>query len=227
MPHRIAAALVVAAAAVAALLLPGAGASKPTATTLVGTVGPGFSITLRDEAGAAVKHLDAGTYTILVHDLAQEHNFALRGPGVSQSTTPEFIGDVTWTVTITDGNYTYRCDVHPTTMRGTFTGGAVVTPPPPPPVKRLVASVGPGKSISVKTSAGRKAKTVAAGSYRLTVRDRSKTYNFHLSGPGVNRKTTAKFRGTVTWRVLLRAEKTYRYRSDKGPKRLRGTLKVS
>jgi hypothetical protein len=228
MSHRIAAALVVAAAVAAAvaLLLPGVGSSKPAQFTLVGTVGPGFSISLRDESGAAVNHLDAGTYTIHVSDMAPEHNFALRGPGVSEATTPEFVGDVTWTVTITDGNYTYRCDVHPTTMKGSFTGGNVTSPPPPPPVQRLVGSVGPGKSISLKTSAGRKARTVAAGTYRVSVRDRSKTYNFHLSGPGVNRKTTARFKGTATWRVVLRAEKTYRYRSDTGPKSLRGTVKV-
>jgi hypothetical protein len=37
--------------------------------------------------------------------------------------------------------------------------------------------------------------------------------NFHLVGPGVNRRTGAAFTGTVTWTVRL-ARGTYRFGSD-------------
>ncbi len=62
---------------------------------LVGTVGPGFGIFLKDSSGAAVTHLDAGTYTLLVHDLSEEHNFHLTGPGVDVTADVAFIGDQT------------------------------------------------------------------------------------------------------------------------------------
>jgi hypothetical protein len=53
-----------------------------------------------------------------------------------------------------------------------------------------------------------------AGPYRITVRDRTKSDNFHLRGPGVNKSTGVRFRGTVRWTVMLSAG-TYTYRSDK------------
>ena len=51
-----------------------AGADTP---LLVGTVGPGFTIDLADANGKHVDVLTAGTYTLLVHDLSDVHNFAL------------------------------------------------------------------------------------------------------------------------------------------------------
>lgn len=118
-----------AAAAVAALLLSAtASADNP---VLTGTVGPGFSIGLVDSSGARVQRLDAGTYTIVVHDLAEEHNFHLSGPGVNQFTEVETKGDATWTVTFKDGSYTYVCDPHASIMSGGFTVGAVGAPQPP------------------------------------------------------------------------------------------------
>jgi hypothetical protein len=87
----------------------------------------------------------------------------------------------------------------------------------------LTASVSV-KAISVKTSSGAKARVVAAGSYRIAVRDTAKTQNFHLTGPGVNRKTTVVGTSRPTWSVRLRAGK-YTYRSDR-TRRLRGTFTV-
>jgi hypothetical protein len=59
----------------------------------------------------------------------------------------------------------------------------------------------------------------------ITVSDRSRVDNFHLSGPGVNKRTGVGFRGRVTWRFLLSAGK-YVYRSDKH-KTLRGSFSVT
>jgi len=110
-------------AAVAAVLaVPAATAAlkAPAATTLTGTVGPGFTITLTQN-GKAVKKLKAGKYTIKIADKAIDHNFHLKGPGVNQTTSVPKKLNVTWNVTLKKGKYTYVCDPHATFMKGSFT----------------------------------------------------------------------------------------------------------
>jgi len=107
------------------------GHSTATAGTLTASVGPGFSISLKD-GGSAVTNLDPGTYTINVSDLAAEHNFHLSGPGVDQATSIEGTGSATWTVTFVNGAYHFQCDAHPTILKGNFTvggGGTTSTGP--------------------------------------------------------------------------------------------------
>lgn len=79
--------------------------------SLVGTVGPGFTITLTDK-GKAVKTLKPGTYKITVHDKGTIHNFHLFGPGVDKKTSVPGTGNSAWTVKFKKGSYTYRCDIH-------------------------------------------------------------------------------------------------------------------
>src|SRR5919109_1589688 len=148
-------------AVAAALVFALPGGARTAQTTLHGVVGPSFTISLTDDSGNRVTHLDPGTYTIDVKDQANIHNFDLQGPGVSQATDIEFVGSVTWTVTFTDGTYKYVCDVHTSIMHGSFTVGTVSSPPPPPPkpkAKKLLGSVGPGAKIAVR-SASRRAAT--------------------------------------------------------------------
>jgi copper binding plastocyanin/azurin family protein len=207
------------------LALPAGARRAQPIETLRGEVGPGFTIFLRRADGTAVTHLDPGEYQIVVDDKAIEHNFHLLGAGVDQFTQVETTGTATWTVTFADAQiYRYQCDPHATTMRGSFTVGNVPPPPPPPPPApaRLSASVTRG-AIAVRTASGAKAKRVRAGSYRLAVRDTAKNQNFHLVGPGVNRKTTVRGTARATWSLRLRAG-TYRYRSDSS--RLRGSFRV-
>jgi hypothetical protein len=83
----------------------------------------------------------------------------------------------------------------------------------PPPVKKLVAQVGPKRTISLKTASGARVKSLTAGKYKLTVRDLTKTDNFHLIAASVNRKTGVAFRGTATWTVTFRVGAS-KYRSD-------------
>ena len=87
---------------------------------LIGTVGPGFSIALRTPAGAAVKTLRAGTYSVVVRDRSPEHNFHLRGRGVDKATTVGASATKTWTVKLAPGTYTYVCDPHASSMRGSL-----------------------------------------------------------------------------------------------------------
>ena len=206
----------VAVLAVAAVLAAPAGA-RTTATTLEATVGPGFTISLRDASGAGVSQLDSGTYTFHVNDQSDFHNFHLSGPGVDKSTDVPGTGEQTWDVTLTDGKYTYICDAHATTMKGSFTVGTVAVPPPVV-TQKLFGSVGPGAKIAFVRSA-------KSGKAVLTIRDRSATDNFHLTGPGVNRKTAVRSKATVKWTVTLKAG-AYTYRSDAHAK-LKGTMRVS
>lgn len=200
------------AAAVAAMFLPStlARADNP---RLVATVGrnDSFTISLRDASGNPVTHLDAGTYDIEVHDLSETHNFRLHGPGVEQATDIGSKEDVVWTVALADGKYRFECSAHASVMNGWFTVGTVEPTP-------LAASVGPKRTISLKP------KIVEVGPATLTVNDRSRTDNFHLTGPGVNKKTGVAFRGRVTWNVSLQPG-SYTYRSDKH-KGLRGSFVV-
>jgi hypothetical protein len=178
---------------------------------LVGTVGPGFGISLKDSSGAAVTHLAAGTYTLLVHDLSEEHNFHLSGPGVDVTTDVVFTGDKTFTINVTNGTYTFLCDVHSTTMHGLFTGGTTTTPPtttttPTPAAKALTLRVGPGRTLIAPAR-------LAKGRYAITARDSSAADNLHLKGLGVDRKTGVAFKGQARWTVTLKAG-SYRVFSD-------------
>jgi opacity protein-like surface antigen len=191
------------------------------AVDLFGTVGPDFTISLRNAQGQNVTQLDPGAYRIVVQDRSDFHNFHLSGPEVSLATDIESVETVTWEVTLVEGRYTFVCDPHATDMRGSFTVG---NPPPPPVPVRLVATVGPSNTISL-TRNGARVRTLTAGAYAVVVRDRSKRHNFHLTGPGVNRRTAVGRTGTVTWNLRLGAG-TFRYVSDPQAKRVRGTFVV-
>jgi plastocyanin len=231
MTHRKRLLIVAAAATLAALASPTVALAQ---TKLIGTVADPASISLRHENGTAVTDIPAGTYTIEVRDQSVMHNFHLSGPGgVDQRTDVETTGTVTWTVTLQDkARYTFVCDPHNTTMRGTFTtgGGPPVSPPPPPPAPRiqtLTATVGPAATISLRTSRGARVTRLRAGRYRIVVRDRSSMHNFHLLGLGVNKRTGVVFRGTTTWTVSFRKGRIYRFRCDPHAARMRGSFRVT
>ena len=90
-----------------------------TPTKLQGTVGPGFTITLK-KAGRKVTSVKAGTYTIIVADRSNIHNFHLRGTGVNKNSGVGATGTKTWRVTLRKGTYRYVCDPHASTMKGSF-----------------------------------------------------------------------------------------------------------
>jgi hypothetical protein len=196
----------------AALAFPSAAAQadNPKLVAVVGT-NDAFVISLRDASGNLVSHLDPGTYDIAVSDRSEMHDFHLRGPGVDDATPIEAKQDVTWTVNLTVGRYSFACDPHSTQMRGFFTVGTL-------PPTTISASVGPRKTISLRP------KTADVGPATITVNDRSRRDNFHLTGPGVNRKTGVATRSRVTWSVTLQPGR-YTYRSDK-TKKLRGSFTV-
>jgi hypothetical protein len=89
-------------------------------STLHGQTGPGYTITLKDGAGHAVRRLRHGTYTIVVRDRAAIHDFHLTGTGVDKATGIGFQGTVRWTVKLVRGTYRFRCDPHAFVMHGSF-----------------------------------------------------------------------------------------------------------
>jgi plastocyanin len=188
-------------AAAAALAAPAAAD-----TTLQGNVGPGFVISLDGTSG-----LQPGSFTIHVTDQSEFHNFHLVGPGVDKATDVTGTGDSTWDVTLANGTYRFFCDAHPTSMKGSFTVGTVAT------TQKLSGGVSAAGRLTFSRSA-------TPGKASVTIHDASAKDNFHLTGPGVNKRTGIAFKGTVTWTVTLQSG-TYTYRSDAHPKTKR-TLTV-
>jgi hypothetical protein len=106
--------------AVVAAALAVAVPSNAAPVKLAGTVGPGFTITLK-KLGKKVILLKAGTYSITVADKSNIHNFHLSGPGVNKEITSiGFVGTKTVIVRLKKGTYKYVCDPHFTTMHGSF-----------------------------------------------------------------------------------------------------------
>ena len=89
-----------------------------------------------------------------------------------------------------------------------------------PNAKRLTGTDGPGFTITMSK------KTVKAGTYKIVIRDRSSIHNFHLTGPGVNKKTSVPPSRTTTWTVKLK-KGTYKFVCDPHRSIMHGVLKVT
>ncbi|MSO46899.1 MAG: hypothetical protein EXQ67_02265 [Thermoleophilia bacterium] len=92
------------------------------ATTLDGTVGPGFTMTLT-KGGKNVTSLKAGSYTFRVVDKSAAHNYVLTGPGIKDKEITGLAPVATKSVTVTlkKGTYMYYCTPHKSSMMGSFT----------------------------------------------------------------------------------------------------------
>jgi plastocyanin len=82
---------------------------------LSGTVGPTMTISM------SRSNAIAGRYKITISDMSSFHNFHFKGPGVDKHTTIPAERTVTWTLRLRPGNYHYKCDAHPTMMKGNLT----------------------------------------------------------------------------------------------------------
>jgi Copper binding proteins, plastocyanin/azurin family len=191
---------------------------------LIATVGTndGWDIGLHHQDGRPVTQIPPGTYTIRVRDLSRIHNIHLASrtdASVDFRTELEFVGEQDFTVTFKDGHrYAYACEPHWQTMNGEFFVFSPRSPPTPAPkVSTLSASVSPSGGATLS------ARSAKSGAYKVVVRDRSARHNFRLRGRGVNRATSTRFVGSVTWRVRL-AKGVYRFGSD--AKRTPGRLRV-
>jgi plastocyanin len=93
-----------------------------------------------------------------------------------------------------------------------------------PTATKLTATVGPGFTISL-TKGGKKVSKLTAGAYTITVSDKSGAHNFHLKGPGVNKKTSVSAKGSQTWKVTLKKGK-YTYVCDPHASFMKGSFQV-
>ena len=86
--------------------------------------------------------------------------------------------------------------------------------------KTIKGVVGPGFTITVSK------RSVKAGKYTFTIQDKSSSHNWHITGPGVNRKTTVAGTGTATWTLTLK-KGTYTIVCDPHASSMRTTLRVT
>ena len=92
-------------------------------------------------------------------------------------------------------------------------------------VPTLKGTDGPGFTITLKKGTTKVTK-LKAGKYKIVVNDLSNIHNFHLTGPGVNKKTGVGPKGTFTWTVTLK-KGTYKYICDPHAAIMRGSFKVT
>lgn len=88
-------------------------------------------------------------------------------------------------------------------------------------------TVGPLATIKLLRGDGTAVTQAQHGLRTFVIHDRSTAHNFHLFGPGVDRRTTLAFTGTVTWGTVRLRIGTYVFRCDAHPKTMRKTFVVS
>jgi plastocyanin len=100
-----------------------------------------------------------------------------------------------------------------TLVLATATSAAVST-------NTLTGTVGPGFTITMNK------KIVKAGTYAITIHDLASIHDFHLTGPGVDKKTSVPGTGTTKWTVKLK-KGTYHFVCDPHRTIMHGLLKVT
>lgn len=89
----------------------------------------------------------------------------------------------------------------------------------------FVGEVGPGFKIEVERG-GKDLKTIKAGTYRIRIEDKSAIHDFHLSGPGLNKKTGVAFTGETSWKITLKPGR-YTYKCDPHAPSMHGSFRVT
>ena len=101
----------------------GAAAAPATAPKLSGTVGPGFTITLK-RGGSRVTSLKAGSYRFVIADRSTIHDFVLEkehgGTFEKELTNVPSTGTKTVAVRLTKGEWKFYCRPHEAQMFGKF-----------------------------------------------------------------------------------------------------------
>jgi plastocyanin len=112
------------AAAADAVAIVASAEAMSSSTRLIGTVGPGYTISLK-KGTAKVKTLKAGRYTFVITDKSSIHNFTIErekgGPKIEKELTDtSFRGKKTVTVTLKKGSWKFYCSIHEPQMFGFF-----------------------------------------------------------------------------------------------------------
>jgi plastocyanin len=108
-------------------------------------------------------------------------------------------------------------------------GGALFagsTQAAPQKVKKLYAQAGPAFKITLKRANFVPVRRLKPGTYTFVVFDRSTVHNFHLKGPGIDKKTPVAFLGTKTWARLKLKKGKYNYWCDPHKANMHGSFIV-
>ncbi len=81
-------------------------------------------------------------------------------------------------------------------------------------------------TITVKNARGVKVSQIPRGTHTIRARDTSVHHNFHLLGPGVDKKTSLAFTGLKIWAITF-APGAYRYRCDPHRRDMQGGFTVA
>jgi plastocyanin len=84
----------------------------------------------------------------------------------------------------------------------------------------LTGTDGPGYTITMSK------KSVKAGTYTITIHDKANIHDFHLTGPGVDKKTSVPAVSTTKWTVKLK-KGTYHFVCDPHKTIMHGVLTVT
>jgi hypothetical protein len=191
-------------------------------------------------SGRNAEHINAGTFVLAIDDTSATQNFHLSdltwgGTHLDISTTPEEVTEECWTVTFEVGDYQWQSDTDTSgNIRGVVTAhepippppqppppppspaGPPPPPPPPPAQPDLIFTVGPDARIQTFYADGRKVTNLPPGTYNIQVHDLSANHNLHLTGPGVDEKTSVEDIEHPVWRLTFRAG-TYHLKCDVHP----------
>jgi|SRR5262245_52879011 len=105
-------------------------------------------------------------------------------------------------------------------LAGVAATGLVAALPAAAATPTFNGTVGPGFTISMSK------KPTKAGKIKLVVDDKSSIHNFHLTGPGVNVKTSVSSTGKKTFTITLK-KGTYKFICDPHASSMKGSFKVS
>jgi plastocyanin len=93
-------------------------------------------------------------------------------------------------------------------------------------VTKLYGQAGPGFTITLKKANFVAVRKLKPGVYTFVIQDRSTTHNFHLKGPGVDKKTPVPYLGTKTWARLKLKKGKYNYWCDPHKSTMHGSFTV-
>jgi len=82
----------------------------------------------------------------------------------------------------------------------------------------------PGFTITL-TQGGKKVTSLSAGTYTFKIADKSNIHNFHLTGPGVDKKTDVGKIEASVWKLTLK-KGTYKYVCDPHASFMKGSFTV-
>jgi plastocyanin len=93
-------------------------------------------------------------------------------------------------------------------------------------VTKLYGQSGPGFTITLKNKAFVPIHRLKPGTYTFVIQDRSTIHDYHLKGPGVDKKTTIAFLGTKTWANVKLKKGKYTFVCDPHKSQMHGSFTV-